>query len=92
MTSPTTRVLDEVAKMLSSAAGAAQGVRDEIDSLIRSQLDRLVNDMQLVRREEFDVVKEMARKARLEAEELKARVATLEKKLAAKKKTPKKGA
>ena len=92
MTSPTTRVLDEVAKMLSSAAGAAQGVRDEIDSLIRSQLDRLVNDMQLVRREEFDVVKEMARKARLEAEELKARVATLEKKLAAKKKTPKKSA
>lgn len=92
MTSPTTRVLDEVAKMLSSAAGAAQGVRDEIDSLIKSQLDRLVNDMQLVRREEFDVVKEMAQKARLEAEELKARVATLEKKLAAKKKTPKKGA
>ena len=90
MTSPTTRVLDEVAKMLSSAAGAAQGVRDEIDSLIKSQLDRLVNDMQLVRREEFDVVKEMAQKARLEAEELKARVATLEKKLAAKKKTPKK--
>ena len=78
MTSTSTKVFDEVAKLLSGAAGMAQGLRDEIDGLIKSQLDRLISDMELVKREELEVVKDMASKARREVEELKEKVAALE--------------
>ena len=82
MTSAGTKILDEVAKLLSGAAGMAQGLREEIDSLVKSQLDRLVSDMELVRREEFEVVKEMASRARQEADALKVKVAELEAEIA----------
>ncbi len=78
MSSSSTKIFDEVAKLLSGAAGMAQGLREEIDGLIKSQLDRLVSDMELVKREEFEVVKEMASRARQENAELKERVAALE--------------
>ncbi len=78
MTSAGTKFFDEVAKLISGAAGAAQGLREEIDSLVKSQLDRLVSEMELVKREEFEVVKEMASRARAEADELRERVAALE--------------
>ena len=82
MTSAPTRLFDELAKVLSGAAGAAQGLRGEIDSLIASQVDRLVADLELVRREEFDVVREMASQARQETKELKEKVAALEAEIA----------
>lgn len=72
------RFFDELAKVLSGAAGAAQGVRDEIDSLIKSQVERLIADLDLVRREEFDVVREMASKARQETQGLKVKISELE--------------
>jgi len=78
MSSSGTKIFDEVAKLLSGAAGMAQGLREEIDGLVKSQLDRLVSDMELVKREEFEVVKEMASRARQENEELKERVAAVE--------------
>ena len=81
MTSAGTKFFDEVAKLISGAAGAAQGLREEIDGLVKSQLDRLVSEMELVKREEFEVVKEMASRARAEAEELQARVTALEEEL-----------
>ncbi len=77
MSTPT-RFFDELAKVLSGAAGAAQGLRNEIDSLVKSQVERLAADMDLVRREEFDVVKDMASKARQENEALKVRLAELQ--------------
>ena len=78
MTTTQSRFFDEVAKMMTSAAGAAQGLRREIDTLIQSQMERLLNNMELVKREEFEVVKAMARKAREENEALSQRLGVLE--------------
>ena len=84
MTTTQTRFFDELAKLMTNAAGAAQGVRREIDTLVQAQMERLLNNMDLVKREEFEVVKEMAIKARDENDALKARIEALEAPLAAK--------
>ncbi len=78
MNNPTTRFFDELAKVFSGAAGAAQGLRNELDALVKAQVDRLVADLELVRREDFEVVREMAGKARQECQALKVRIAELE--------------
>ena len=72
------RVLDEFARMMTDAAGAAQGVRREMEAFFRSQGERLVGQMDLVQREEFEAVRDMASKARMENEALKRRMADLE--------------
>jgi BMFP domain-containing protein YqiC len=64
---------------MNDAAGVAQGVRREFDSLFRSQAERILRDLDVVQREEFEAVKEMARLAREENELLKARIEALEK-------------
>lgn len=81
MTHTENRFLDDIAKLVTNAAGAAQGVRQEVETLIRGQAERMVADLDLVPREEFDAVKAMASLARSENEALKARVAALEKAL-----------
>jgi BMFP domain-containing protein YqiC len=80
---PTTssRFFDEMAKLMSNAAGAAQGVRREIDTLVKAQVERVLNDIGVVKREELDVVRDMAQKAREENDRLAGRVAELERKL-----------
>ena len=75
-------IFDEIAKLMTEAAGAADGVRREAETMMRSQLQRLVADMEFVSREDFEVVRDMARAAREENEDLRARVEALEKKLA----------
>ncbi len=72
------RIFDDFAKVLTSAAGAAQGVRDEIDAVVKNQMERLLKDMELVTRDEFDAVMAMAVRAREENETLEARLAGLE--------------
>ena len=84
MTQTQNRVLDEIAKMFTNAAGAAQGVRQEVETVIRSQAERLIADLDMVPREEFEVVREMASLAREENEALKARIEALEAAIAAK--------
>ena len=81
MTTTSSRFFDELAKLMSNAAGTAQGVRREIDTLVKSQVERVLNDIGAVRRDEFDVVRDMAQKAREENDRLAARVAELEAKL-----------
>ena len=81
MTTTQTRFFDELAKLMTNAAGAAQGVRREVDTLVQSQMERVLNNMELVKREEFEAVKAMAAKARDENEALSARIAALEAKL-----------
>jgi BMFP domain-containing protein YqiC len=81
MTQTSNRVFDELARLMTDAAGAAQGVRREVETLMRAQAERLLRDMDVVPREEFEAVKAMARKAREENEALAARVAALEAKL-----------
>eukprot|EP01035_Chromulina_nebulosa_P011355 gene11356-15191_t len=61
-----------------SAAGVAQGVGEEARAFWRSQMERMVLDMDLVRRDEFDAVKDLAAAARAEADSLKARLDALE--------------
>ena len=77
------RVLDELAKLMTDAAGAAQGMRKEAETAFRAQAERILNKMDVVQREEFEVVKEIATKARTEAEELKKRLDALENKAGA---------
>ena len=81
MTQTTNRFFDEIARLMNDAAGAASGVRREFDTIFRSQADRILRDLDVVRREEFEAVKEMARLAREENEALKARIVALEAKL-----------
>ncbi|WP_062013189.1 accessory factor UbiK family protein [Aureimonas sp. AU4] len=76
------RMMDEFARMMTDAAGAAQGVRREVETMFRTQGERFVNQMDLVKREEFEIVREMATRARVENEALKKRVAELEERLA----------
>ena len=78
MTQTSNRVFDEFARLMTDAAGVAQGVRREAGTALRSQMERFVADMDLVKREDFDVVRDMASKARAENENLASRVAELE--------------
>jgi BMFP domain-containing protein YqiC len=78
MVQTTNRFFDEVARLMNDAAGVAQGVRREFETLFRTQAERWLRDLDLVKREEFEAVKDMARIAREENEALKARVAALE--------------
>jgi BMFP domain-containing protein YqiC len=79
------RIFDDLAKVMTDAAGLAQGARREVDTLVRSQLERLLAGMDVVTREEFEAVREMAALARTQNEKLEARVAALEARLADKK-------
>jgi BMFP domain-containing protein YqiC len=81
MTQTTNRFFDEFARLMNDAAGVAGGVRREVETVFRTQADRVLRDLDVVKREEFEAVKEMARLARQENEELKARVAALEARL-----------
>jgi BMFP domain-containing protein YqiC len=78
MVQTTNRFFDEVARLMNDTAGVAQGVRREFETLFRSQAERILRDLDVVRREDFEAVKDMARLAREENEALKARVAALE--------------
>jgi BMFP domain-containing protein YqiC len=77
MTQTTNRLLDELAKLMTDAAGAAQGMRREVESVMRAQAERILQSMDIVGREEFEAVKAMAEKARAENERLSDLVATL---------------
>ena len=81
MAQTTGGLYDQFARLMNDAAGVAQGVRREVDSVMRTQAERILADMDVVHREEFEAVKEMARLAREENEALKARIAALEAKL-----------
>jgi len=81
MTQTSNRFFDEIGRLMNDAAGAAQGVKREVDTVVRNQAEKILRDLDVVKREEFEVVKDMARLAREENEALKARIAVLEAKL-----------
>jgi BMFP domain-containing protein YqiC len=81
MTQTSNRLLDEFAKLMTDAAGVAQGMRREVETAFRSQAERFLNEMNVVQREEFEAVREMAMRAREEADRLAGRVAALEARL-----------
>jgi BMFP domain-containing protein YqiC len=72
------RFFDDLARVASGAFGAVAGLRGEFETLFRQRFERLLADMDLVRREEFDAVMAMAAKARNEQEDMAIRLADLE--------------
>lgn len=82
MTQTTNRLFDDFAKMMTNAAGAADGAKREAEAFFRGQAERFLREMDVVKREEFEAVKAMAQKAREENDALAARIATLETELA----------
>ncbi len=76
------RLFDDLSRFFTDAAGLAEGARREVETVVRSQIERLMAGMDVVSREEFEAAKEMAAKARSENEALAARIAALEAKLA----------
>ncbi len=79
MSQTNSRIFDEFARLMTGAAGAAQGIKREIEEIVRAQAERILQDLDMVSREEFDAVREMAVKAREENARLEARIAELEK-------------
>lgn len=92
MTQTSNRLFDEFARLMTDAAGVAQGVRREAETAFRTQVERWIADLDLVKREDFEVVRELASKARAENEKLAARVAELEAKLGEAAEKPKRAA
>jgi BMFP domain-containing protein YqiC len=77
------RLFDDIARVASGALSTLGGLRDEAEARVRERLERLANDLELVTREEFEAVREMAAEARAQQERLAERVAALEAQLAA---------
>ncbi|WP_029352491.1 accessory factor UbiK family protein [Bosea sp. 117] len=82
MTQTTGRIFDEFARLVNDAAGVATGVRREAETVMRAQAERLLRELDVVTREEFDTVKDLAVAAREENERLSARLAEVETRLA----------
>ena len=76
------KLLDDFAKLMTDAAGAAQGVRREVETAFKAQAERMLNTMDVVQREEFEAARDMAAKARAENQKLEARIEALEARLA----------
>lgn len=72
------RLLDDLAKVANGALSAAAGARQEVEQLIQQRLERFLNDHGWVNREEFEAVRDMARKAREDQEDMAVRLAALE--------------
>jgi len=88
MTQTNNPFFDELAKMMTNAAGAAQGMRREFETVMKAQGERVLREMDVVRRDEFEAAKAMAQRAREENERLEARIAALETELQRLKKNP----
>jgi BMFP domain-containing protein YqiC len=78
MPGPQNRVLDDLSRLMQNAAGMAEGMRHEVEDFFRARLERILADMDLVSREEFEAVRDMATRAREENERLSRRIAALE--------------
>jgi|TARA_B100000315_G_scaffold254027_1_gene294160 hypothetical protein len=79
------RFFDDLAKVANSAAGTVAGMKDEVEQMVRSRVENFIGDMNLVTREEFEVAKAIAVKAREEQERLEKRIVKLEAKLSTQK-------
>ena len=82
MTQTTSRIFDELARLMTDAAGAAQGVRSEVETVMRGQAERILRELDIPQREEFEAVKAMAQNAREENARLEKKIAMLEAEIA----------
>lgn len=74
---PENRLFEDIARVASGALGAAAGIRDEIEAMVRQRVERLATDLNLVSREEFEAVRTLAERARAEQEALTAELLAL---------------
>ena len=77
------RIFDEFANLMTNAAGVANGVKREAETAVRAQVERILASMNVVTREEFEAVREMAAMARDENDALRRRLVSLEAKQSA---------
>ncbi len=77
------RLFDDFSRLMTDAAGLAEGARREVETMARGQIERLAAGMDFVSRQELDAVGEMAALARAQNEKLEARLAALEARVAA---------
>jgi BMFP domain-containing protein YqiC len=83
MTQTTGRIFDGVGRIMTDAIGMAESAKREIETIVRSQAERILSELDLVRRDEFEAARDMAANARAETERLAQRVAEIEARLAA---------
>ncbi len=83
MTQTSNRLFDGLGRLMTDAAGVADNMKREIDTIVKTQAERILGDLDLVKREEFEAARELAANARSESEKLAARVAALEAQIAA---------
>ncbi len=72
------KFMDDMSQIMTNAMGVAQGAKDEAENAMKSFMDRWLADRNFVTREEFDAVQAMAQKARVQNDELSARLDALE--------------
>jgi len=71
------KIFDDLGRLMNDAAGVADGVRREAETAFKSQMERIVGDLDLVRREEFDVLREIVEVQSEEIEQLRKELAAL---------------
>ncbi len=81
MAQTTNRLFDDIARLMTDAAGAADGMRREVETVVKGQIERLLHEMDVARREEVEVLRDMVVAAREENEQLSLRVRALESRL-----------
>ena len=81
------RFFDDIAGVAGGVISAAVGVREEINALVQSRVDEVLTRLQVVRREEFEAMRELATRARIGQEEAEKRLAVLEQRLSTLEKT-----
>lgn len=75
---PSNRLFDDLARLVTDAAGAAQGVRREAETVVKAQAERLIRDLDIASREELDVLRDLVAGLRAQNEALAVRVSALE--------------
>ena len=82
MTQSSNRIFDDISRLATDALGAAQGMRREVETLVKTQVESFLKNMDVATREEADIARELAAKAREEAATLAERVKLLEERIA----------
>ena len=88
MTQSSNRLFEGLGRLMTDAAGVADSLKREIDTIVRSQAERILGDLDLVKSEEFEAARDLAANARAESERLAQRVALLEDQIATFANTP----
>jgi len=65
------KILSDLSKIAVDAMSTFSGLKKEIETLVSLRVNKIINKMNLVKRDEFEVLKKMVQKALIENDELK---------------------